>query len=1057
MMRLLVGWSLRFRVLMVAVAAGTLVLGVTQLRTMPIDVLPEFTAPYVEVQTEALGLSAEEVEQLVTVPLEADLLNGVAWLEEIRSESIPGLSSIVMTFEPGTDILRARQMVAERLTQAFALPNVSKPSTMLQPLSSENRIMIVGLRSSEMSLIDMSLLARWTMRPRLMGVPGVANVSVWGQREHQLQVLVDPRDLQASGVSLEHVIRTTGNALWVSPLTFLEASTPGTGGFVETPNQRLGIQHILPISSPEELARVVVEQEDPAARTLRLGDVSTVVVDHQPLIGDAVVGDGEGLLLVIEKFPDVNTLDVTRSVDAALEALKPGLAGIEVDPTVFRPATFIEASVGNVSIALLVAFLLMTLVFGVILFDWRAALIALVTIPLSLSAAAAVLSLAGASLNVMVFAGLMVAIGVVVDDAATSVDGVMRRMRHPRDGDGDRSKVDVVLEATLENRSPIVYATLIILVALVPVLFIGGAVSEFLPPLAAAYGVAVLASMVVALTVTPALAVLILSRSSAERRESAVLRRLGTRYRTGLAAILHRARSPLFAGAVIVIGVVGFFGLALAPQAGGSGLPSFNAREVVVGFEGAAGTSRAETSRVIAQATAELRSVPGVRNVGSHVGRAILSDSIVNVNAGEIWVTIDPAADYGGTVTAIRDAVEGYPGFATSVATYPEQRVDEVLFGTEADVFVRVYGQDLTTLGDRAEQVRLAMAGVGGVVDPTVELRGEEPSIEVEVDLAAAQRYGVKAGDVRRAATTLLSGIEAGLLFEDQKVFEVVVWGTPELRTSLTSVQDLPIETPSGETVRLGEVAHVRVTSAPSAITREGVMRYLDVGASISGRDTGAVVSDLRTAVSAIEFPLEYHAEVFSPAAERDGALTRLLAVLLGSVVFGFLILQAAFGSWRLAFLVFITLPAALIGGVLAGLATGGLVSVGSLAGLLAVLAISIRTGTSLINHYRNLERNQSKTFGPALILQGAQERLGPTLITVVGTALAVLPFVVMGDVAGFEVARPMAIFVIGGLVTSTLITLFVLPNLYFRSGPSPASDTETLLSERPALEPSAA
>jgi CzcA family heavy metal efflux pump len=1057
MMRLIVGWSLRFRVLVVAIAAGTLVLGVTQLRSMPIDVLPELTPPYVEVQTEALGLSAEEVEQLVTVPLEADLLNGVAWLDEIRSESIPGLSSIVMTFEPGTDIFRARQMVAERLTQAFALPNVSKPSTMLQPLSSENRIMIVGLRSDEMSLIDMSLLARWTMRPRLMGVPGVANVSIWGQREHQLQVLVDPRDLQASGVSLDHVIRTTGNALWVSPLTFLEASTPGTGGFVETPNQRLGIQHILPISSPEDLARVVVEQDDPAARTLRLGDVSTVVVDHQPLIGDAVVADGEGLLLVIEKFPEVNTLDVTRNVDAALDALKPGLAGIEVDPTVFRPATFIESSIGNVSIALLVGFLLVALVLGAILFDWRAALIGLLTIPLSLAAATAVLYLAGASLNLMVFAGLIMAIGVIVDDAATSVDAVLRRIRQPREGDGDRSKVDVVVEATLEHRSPIVYATAIILVALVPVLFVGGAISSFLPPLAAAYGLAVLASMVVALTVTPALAVLVLSRSSGDRAEPTALRWLGTRYRARLAAVLIRGRSPLFAGGVLVVGVFALIGLALAPQAGGTGLPTFNAREVVVGFEAAAGTSRAETSRVIAQASAELRRVPGVRNVGSHVGRAILSDSIVNVNSGEVWVTIDPAADRDGTIAAIRDAVEGYPGFATSLATYPEQRVDEILSGTEADVSVRVYGQDLATLGDRAEQVRQAVAGVDGVVDPTIGLRGEEPSIEVEVDLSAAEQYGVKAGDVRRAATTLLSGLEVGLLFEDQKVFEVVVWGVPELRTSLTSIQDLPIETPSGGTVRLGDVAAVRVASAPSVITREGVMRYLDVEASISGRDTGSVLSDIRSAVGAIEFPLEYHAEVFSPAAEREAALIRLLAVLVGAGVLAFLILQAALGSWRLAFFVFVTLPTAVIGGVLAGFATGGLVSIGSLAGLFTVLAISVRIGVSLISHYRTLERSDGGYFGPSLILQGAQERLGPTLITVAGTALAVLPFAVTGDVAGFEVARPMAIFVLGGLVSSTLVTLFVLPNLYLRSGPSPESDTESLLSEGPALEPAAA
>ena len=336
-MRSLVSWSLKFRHLVVLVAVGILVVGATQLRDMPVDVLPEFTPGYVEVQTEALGLSAAEVEELITVPLEGDLLNGVAGIDVIRSESVAGLSRIVLVIEPGTDVMDARQLVQERLTQAHALPNVSKPPAMLQPLSSSSRVLMVGLRSDELSMVDLGLLARWTIRPRLLGVPGVANVAMWGQREHQLQVQVDPERLRARDVSLEQIVSTTGNSQLVSPLSFLEGSTPGTGGFIDTPNQRLQVRHILPITTPEGLARVPV---DGAEGGLRLGDVTTIVEDHQPLIGDASVADSEGILLVVEKFPGANTLEVTDGVQDALDALRPGLAGVEVDSTVFRRGEF---------------------------------------------------------------------------------------------------------------------------------------------------------------------------------------------------------------------------------------------------------------------------------------------------------------------------------------------------------------------------------------------------------------------------------------------------------------------------------------------------------------------------------------------------------------------------------------------------------------------------------------------------------------------------------------------------------------------------------------------
>lgn len=1057
MMRWLVGWSVKFRLLVIGIAAAMLLLGGTQLRQARVDVLPEFTPPYVEVQTEALGLSAEEVEELVTVPLEADLLNGVAFLKEIRSQSITGLSSIVMVFDPGTDIFRARQVVAERLTQAHALPNVSKPPAMLQPLSTENRIMMVGLRSNDQSLIDMSVLARWTIRPRLMGVPGVANVAIWGQRERQLQVLVDPEQLNQKGVSLDAIIRSTGNALWVSPLTFLEASTPGTGGFIDTPNQRIGIQHVSPIRTAEDLSRVVVIDRDGEATDLRLGDVATVVEDHQPLIGDAVVADGQGLMLVIEKFPGVNALEVTRNVDAALEAMKPGLSGIEIDSTLFRPANFIEASIGNVSLGLLIGFVLIALMLGALLFNWRAALISLVTIPLSIAVAALVLHLSGASLNAMILAGLIVAIGVVVDDAAGSVESVLHRFREPRPGDSEMSKAALIVEASLEGRRPIVYATLIMLIGLIPVFFIGGAVSAFLPSLALAYGVAVLASMLVALTVTPALAVLLLSYGSAERRESPLLARVRKWYGGGLSRMVRRVPAGFLAGAIALIGIVAIVGVIVVPQGGDPGLPTFKAREILVHWDGGPGTAQPEMSRIVTSATQELRAVEGVRNVGGHVGRAILSDAVVGVDSGEIWVTIDPNADYDRTRTAIEDVVSGYPGLGTAVLTYPEERIDQILSDSDHDVVVRVYGQEPSILRERAEQVSQALGGVSGIVTPMVEDDIVEPAVEIRMDLEAAARYDLKAGDVRRMATTLLSGIEVGLLFEEQKIFEVVVWGTPDLRTSVSSIRELQIETPSGRLVRLDDVADISIAPALSVINREGVMRYVDVGANIDGRDIGSVLGDVQTALATVPFPLEYHAEVFSEAATRQEAQTTLLLVLAGTAIMIFLLLQAAFGSWRLAAMVFVTLPAALVGGIVAGLLGDSLISLGSLAGLFVILAISVRSGVALIDHFHRLERDQGEAFGLAAILRGAQDRLGPTLITAFGTALGVLPFLILGDVAGLEIVRPMAIFVLGGLISSTLLTLFVYPNLYLRSGPSRATDTDAMLTEQPAFEPTTA
>ncbi|MFJ6158920.1 efflux RND transporter permease subunit [Pseudarthrobacter sp. NPDC092202] len=413
---------MQFRLLVLALAAGIVGMGLWYLPHVSVDALPEFEPAQVEIQTEALGLSAVEVEQLITSPMEVDLLNGVAYLDEIRSQSIPGLSSIQLLFEPGTDLPRARQLVAERLVMAHSLPRVSTPPVLMQPKSSTGRVMMVRLSSSEMPLMDMSVLARWNIKPRLMGVPGVANVSIWGQREQQMQVQVDPAVLQARGVTLNQVMETTGNAVWVSPLTFLKASTPGTGGFLETENQRIGIQHVLPITTSSDLAKVSVEKVTGAPLTL--GDVASVRENHQPLIGDAVLDEDPGLMLVVEKFPEANTMEITAALESALEDLKPGLSGIDVDSSVYRPASFIQSAVESLGIALFVSLALAALLLGMFFRSWRVALVGLLVLTVSTVAALLVLFALGVGLNVMVFSGLVLALVVVVGDLVTDLNGL---------------------------------------------------------------------------------------------------------------------------------------------------------------------------------------------------------------------------------------------------------------------------------------------------------------------------------------------------------------------------------------------------------------------------------------------------------------------------------------------------------------------------------------------------------------------------------------------------------------------------------------------------------
>jgi CzcA family heavy metal efflux pump len=1027
MLRWVVSSALRRRRTMVVVAVVVMATGVWQLRHAKTDVLPEFSPPTVEVQTEALGLSAEEVEQYITVPLEQNFLNGIPFLDTIRSRSLPGLSSVDLIFQNGTNLFTARQLVQERLSLTTELPNISKPPQMLQSVSSTNRVMMIGLSSKTLSPIDLSVLARWTIRPRLLSVPGVANVDVWGERDQQLQVQVNPQRLADRAVSLDQVVTTTGNALFVSPLTFLEASTPGSGGFLDAPNQRLGVQHTLPIRTPGDLAQVTVVDTNPA---LRLGDVATIVQDHQPLVGDAVLQRGPGLLLVVEKLPGANTREVTHRVDVALDSLRPGLGGVSIDSAIYRPATFIETAMRNLTKATVVAAFLVLLAL-MALFGWRAALIGVVTVPLSLVAAAYVLYLRGTTINAMVFAGLVLAVGLVVYDTVVVTERVVRDLRHYAEDPGERPAIDVVSAAVLKVGRPLVYGTLIGTVALVPLLFLAGLPSHpFLPPIALSYALALAASLLMALTVAPALAALLLShtRHPPSWVEVRLIGPLQRRYEAALTLALRR---PVVVGLVsllvVIVGLVSLTQLALSLS------PSFRETELLVQWNGPPGTSLEEMGRVLGRAASELRSVKGVRDVGAHVGRAVSSDQVVSDSSGELWISIDPGVDHDATLAAVRRVVDGYRGLDHHVLTYFTQRVQEVQQSSEQPVVVRLYGEDLGVLHAKADEIQRMLSRVRGVVNAHVEAQPQQPVIDVQVDLGAAQRHGITPGDVRRAATTLVSGLEVGSLYQSQKIFSVVVWGAPDTRHSLTSVQDLLIDTPGGGRVRLGDVAQVLIRPGLSVVRHEGVSRSLDVSAGVRGRNIGAVLKEVQRRLGTVKFPLGHNAKVLGDYLERSAANQRVAGAGIAAAVFAFLLLQAAFGSWWLATLALSTLPLALVGGVVAAWADGGTVSLGALAGFFAVGGIAVRSSLALLDRLRHLQAEEPETSGPSLVIRGAQERLAPQLGAAVITALALIPFAALGHVPGFEIVGPMALVILGGLVTSTLVTLFVLPIFYLR------------------------
>ena len=759
MLKAIVTWALNMRVLVVALSIALIVVGVESVRHAPLDVFPEFAPPMVEIQTEAPGLSTEQVDALVTVPLE-NALNGLPWLKTIRSKSVLGLSSVVMIFKTNTDLLRARQLVQERLALAQArLPAVVKPPVLMSPYSSLSRAMKVGMTSKTMSQTELSELALWTVRPRLMSVPGVANVAIWGQRDKEYQVLVDPARLRALGVTLDAVVKAAGDAAVI-----------GAGGFLDTPNQRIAVRQAGAITSADDLARSVVEFRN--GTPLRLGDVAEVVVGNPAPIGNGVINDGPGLLLIVEKQPWGNTLDVTHGVEKMLGELRPGLAGVELDSTIFRPATFIELSIENLTHAMWLGCLLVIIVLALFLHDWRTAFISITAIPLSLVAALLVLRWRGETLNTMVLAGLVIALGEVVDDAIIDVENILRRLRQNRALPQPRPAFAVVLDASLEVRSAVVYASAIVVLVFLPVFFLDGLMGTFFRPLALSYILSILASLAVALTLTPALSLMLLRGKALERKNDAPLVRL-------LKGVYRNLLPPLLRAPWIVCGVlvVAFVGTWFAYRhLGEELLPNFKERDFLMHWVEKPATSLDAMTRITISASKELRAIPGVRNLGAHIGRTEVADEVVGPNFTELWISLDPKVDYDSTVKKVQTVVDGYPGLQRDLLTYLRERIKEVLTGASASIVVRIFGPDLPTLRSKAAEVASVFKDVPGVTTLKVEQQALVPQVVVTPRKDAAALYGITEAQILRTVATLVKGQKVGEVFEEQKIHAVTVW-----------------------------------------------------------------------------------------------------------------------------------------------------------------------------------------------------------------------------------------------------------------------------------------
>jgi len=987
----------------------------------PLDVFPEFVPAQVTIQTEAPGLTPEQVESLVTRPIEA-AVNGAPGLASMRSESVPGLAVISLDFAQGTEPRRAHQDIAERLSRvATNLPEgVETPK--LSPLTSSTMDLLkVGLVSDELDAYELRELSDWVLKPQLLAVPGVARVNVYGGLVRQIHVEPDLDKLAAYGLSLNDLAAAARAAL------ALRGS-----GFVDLEAQRVLIESPVPTPDPAALAAAVVTVRN--GTPVLLGDLANVAIGPALRAGEAVVQGRPGVLLTISSQFGANTMTATAAVEAALDELAPNLRalGVTVYPALHRPANFIERALVNVRDALLVAAVLILLVLYAFLRDLRAAFISFVTIPVSLLAAVVVLKHLGETLNTMTLGGLAVAIGVLVDDAIIDIENILRRLDLNRARPDPLPRLTVVRDASLEIRSPVFFATLAVLVVFVPVYLVSGVQGRFVAPLSLAFMLAVLASLVVALTLTPALCALLLSRRDV-RPHSRWLDRL-KQWQT---AIVRAVAGHLVAvGAVLMAAFAAV--LLWLPSLGGEFMPDFREGHFVVQVSSAVpGTSFAEMMGLGERIGRELVALPFVATAAQQIGRAELGEDTWGPNRSEFHVELvaDADIDQVEAQTAIREIVDAYPGLRTEVVTFLGDRFSESLTGETADVVVNVFGDDLDALDRSGARIAAAVAGIPGLVDLQYERQSAMPEIMIRPDARALAEYGLTRQSVLDAMQTSFAGLTVGQTFEGARTIDVVLILPDRARNKPETIGRLTVQSPLGP-VPLSRVARITPAVGRSAIRHIDGQRRVVVTFNVAGRALQSVVADARQRIAAIADLPEGVYVRFAGEAEAERAARLELMTFAGLALAAvLLILFVCFRRRSYPWLVLANLPFSMLGSILVVGISGIGLSLGTLVGLVTVFGISSRNAILLLAHYEHLLDVERRPAGRETLLQGARERLVPILMTALVTALGLAPLAFGLGRAGYEIEGPMAITVLGGLASSTLLNLLVLPALVERVG----------------------
>jgi CzcA family heavy metal efflux pump len=1011
-------WSLDNRVLVLACAGLLLVAGAWTALRLPVDVFPDLTAPTVTVLTEAHGMAPEEVEVLVSFPIET-AVNGATGVRRVRSSTAQGISVVWVEFDWGVEIFRARQIVAEKLqTVASSLPaGISPP--LLAPVSSVmGEIMMIGVTGPQ-SPQELRTVADWTVRRRLLAIPGVAQVVPIGGEVKQYQVLADPARMRAAGVTLARVVAAAR-----------ESNANASGGVYMDRGQEVVIRGLGRIRDARDLEQVVVGVHEGVP--VRLVQVADVVVGAAPRFGEGSVNARPGVVLAVQKQPGANTLELTDTIERELETIQAGLPqGMRVDGTLFRQSSFIRVAIDNVIAALRDGALLVLVILFVFLWDWRATAISLLAIPLSLAVALLGMQGAGITINTMTLGGMAIAIGALVDDAIIDVENVFRRLKenHHLPRDERRSVLAVVYEASREIRASIVNATLIILVAFLPLFFLGGVEGRLLRPLGFAYVVSILASLVVAVTVTPVLCAALLpaARAVQDESESRLVVWLKRHYARALHGVLAHPVRVLGAAGAALIGAL----LAL-PWLGTSFLPEFNEGALTVSVVTVPGTSLAESDAIGRRVEEILLAQPGVQSTDRRQGRAELDEHAQGVNAAEVDVTLRDDVDKEALLEQLRTDFSVLPGTNVTIGQPIGHRVDHMLSGTRANIAVKIFGPDLYELRQIGARVRDVMAGVPGVADLQLEQQLDVPQLQISADRRAMAQYGLTPGHLAETVDVGFNGEAVSQVLEEGRSVDLVVRFPEVLRSDAAAIGQVAIDTPTGQWVPLSQVATVRMARGPNTVSRENAQRKIVVQANVAGRDLGSTAAAVRARVEqAVTLPPGYHVSYggqFESQQEASRTLAMLSVLVVGAI---FLILFREFGSARLALLILANLPLALIGGVAAVFISDRVVSIASLVGFVTLFGIATRNGVLLIAHYQRL-LEEGVPFREA-ITRGSLERLSPILMTALTAGLALIPLVLGGGEPGNELQTPMAIVILGGLLSSTALNMLVVPVLYLR------------------------